>query len=123
MRISDWSSDVCSSDLPQRREGYLAPTILDPLAPTPLRLKPCRLQCRIESIENCLLFFFAEKLGVSPPPCPVIPIELGSGGRQQPQPATIRSCREPACNLLVELRPVPDRSEEHTSELQSLMRI
>src|SRR3546814_3021256 len=106
MRISDWSSDVCSSDLqwrllPQRREGYLAPTILDPLAPTPLRLKPCRLQCRIESIENCLLFFFAEKLGVSPPPCPVIPIELGSGGRQQPQP----------------------RSEEHTSELQSLMRI
>src|SRR3546814_1429724 len=63
--------------LPQRREGYLAPTILDPLAPTPLRLKPCRLQCRIESIENCLLFFFADKLGVSPPPCPVIPLELG----------------------------------------------
>src|SRR3546814_15120851 len=63
--------------LPQRREGYLAPTILDPLATTPLRLKPCRLQCRIESIENCLLFFFVEKLGVSPPPCHVIPLELG----------------------------------------------
>src|SRR3546814_17158811 len=62
------------------------------------------------SIENCLLFFFAEKLGVSPPPCPVIPIELGSGGRQQPQPATIRPCREPPCNLLVELRPVPARA-------------
>src|SRR3546814_18755575 len=69
--------------LPQRREGYLAPTILDPLAPTPLRLKPCRLRCRIESIENCLLFFFAEKLGVRPPPCPVLPIELGSGGRSE----------------------------------------
>src|SRR3546814_3942587 len=63
--------------LPQRREGYLAPTILDPLATTPLRMKPCRLQCRIASIENRTLSFFDETLGVSTPHCPVIPIEIG----------------------------------------------
>src|SRR3546814_1441091 len=68
MRISDWSSDVCSSDLTTR-----------PTAQTPRRCSPAR----------------HGSIGVSP--------------------GCSRSARTHSC--------MADRSEEHTSELQSLMRI
>src|SRR3546814_8744634 len=73
MRISDWSSDVCSSDLPTRRRGR----------------SPCRRRvgrCRPWPSRCC---------------------------RQRPSPSAFR--RRPEWRR--------ERSEEHTSELQSLMRI
>src|SRR3546814_7151403 len=84
MRISDWSSDVCSSDL------------------TGMFVELGIMQFLSHSIIPCSLF--------------VLKRVLGSDGPR-------------AGALKVSARPVPavrqalPRSEEHTSELQSLMRI
>src|SRR3546814_2085804 len=96
MRISDWSSDVCSSDL-RRRQPHRG---LPDGAP--------------------------EGLAVAP----------RSGPSNRNVPAFIRSCRPPCDPVQVSLpdsppqdadgqgkNPLRPRSEEHTSELQSLMRI
>src|SRR3546814_7329656 len=84
MRISDWSSDVCSSDLQVPR---VAVPVLVHAAPSSVVGAP-------------------SSYGL--PPALVPP----AGRRWMP-----RSIRHPRA------RPVAGRSEEHTSELQSLMRI
>src|SRR3546814_10893331 len=89
MRISDWSSDVCSSDLGQQRfiieRGYRDRGGLQRLAGT---------ACRDDDILKAT--------GIDGPSTVVGP---GRGGRSR------RNARRGR------------RSEEHTSELQSLMRI
>src|SRR3546814_5517793 len=92
MRISDWSSDVCSSDLDFH--GSVAGRIYGGRVPE-CRSRTWRL--RSPSWEYCL--------GQDRPLIRIARIELGSGrlvGGQSRQQV---------------------RSEEHTSELQSLMRI
>src|SRR3546814_3984151 len=96
MRISDWSSDVCSSDLPDRL-AEMAPGFPD---------DEDRLVGGLEA--QCRHF-------------PVIgeqPYAADRGRRQNGRSAPRRLA------LVIE-RDVAghDRSEEHTSELQSLMRI
>src|SRR3546814_9833713 len=82
MRISDWSSDVCSSDLCCAKQ-------------CPIRAwRPSSARCRLSP-------------GTGRPPGPAT-ARIAPDGR-----ATARCCR----------RCTPNRSEEHTSELQSLMRI
>src|SRR3546814_7938984 len=92
MRISDWSSDVCSSDLglshspsPQRSHAPSA-------APVPIenRERNMRVSCGWVRAGG-------RRYG--------LPSREGSGRHHQPRAAAVR------------------RSEEHTSELQSLMRI
>src|SRR3546814_4096359 len=120
MRISDWSSDVCSSDLSPRRE-YQAPRrslrrtirrasrggerkrgrLLPPAAPRPpaadrARANPCVARLWQARGRNRWKARRAALRAPPPPPC-----------HHGASPA---SCRH-------------DRSEEHTSELQSLMRI
>src|SRR3546814_6675867 len=87
MRISDWSSDVCSSDLGL---GGVVRTL-----PAPFVLVHHRLEQRAENRRTDLA-----------------PIEL-------------RRRDQIVAHLGIEHRgaQVPLRSEEHTSELQSLMRI
>src|SRR3546814_7749658 len=92
MRISDWSSDVCSSDLQIRR------WICVPFAHGwPLRSPPGWRRPRLQ---------------VSRMACgnggPAIMPEQSPNGRNRPQKAIVT--------------PSSTRSEEHTSELQSLMR-
>src|SRR3546814_8026267 len=82
MRISDWSSDVCSSDLVEIPQIFTCTLIAPGLAPLPLS----------EST-------FARRR---------------SGG-------ALGGTRSDRCQ--VEPRRGSTRSEEHTSELQSLMRI
>src|SRR3546814_9451199 len=99
MRISDWSSDVCSSDLARRRAMQGRPP---GRTPTTLihRAKLRGIRC----LTWCSLLRFLEQelrvRGLS-----IIP-----GQRGWPLNAFQR-------------RASPARSEEHTSELQSLMRI
>src|SRR3546814_5978392 len=100
MRISDWSSDVCSSDLIDAVERPVAPDAtprrrLVERELLALRGKPERVLDTANSIQ---------KLGRQP-----IGEELEGKVRER----------------VAERRyfPVEDRSEEHTSELQSLMRI
>src|SRR3546814_7897051 len=98
MRISDWSSDVCSSDL----EG---PGLLDAIADEAL------------DIEDCVIRTDIPQLSVLP-----------AGARSHDDTELLASDRAGALlDALVadDLRRILvfDRSEEHTSELQSLMRI
>src|SRR3546814_5148600 len=100
MRISDWSSDVCSSDrseAPQKAADSKAniPTV-EALAANPDRLKELRQQCKTDR----------SKLG------DVLCNRVAEATRKRfygdgETPYT----------------PPKERSEEHTSELQSLMRI
>src|SRR3546814_7399077 len=98
MRISDWSSDVCSSDLRSWWRGT---------GPHPPHLT-----------------------ARAPPPCCAwSPSPVGGGSLRPPSQRPPRIFRGPAFGLAVDprlaaaLREVADaRSEEHTSELQSLMR-
>src|SRR3546814_2072146 len=99
MRISDWSSDVCSSDLRQRAER--SPELVDDGVARREPGRVCRLDRRLR--KRCL---------PHREPC--------GGGRQRRQrPVAARHGRAGQPQLVSE----PDRSEEHTSELQSLMRI
>src|SRR3546814_9041641 len=95
MRISDWSSDVCSSDLdfafPRRQTG----------------------QHRITFRAT----FVALATFVAPPWQAFYSPRPGTGRR--PSFASTPAGKSPSTRAC----PTPCRSEEHTSELQSLMRI
>src|SRR3546814_7647846 len=86
MRISDWSSDVCSSDLPvDIRMGAVDP--------------PREL---VERIADVLIGF-----------------DVAARGRRDLEQI---NARVPVRMLVEEALVTEERSEEHTSELQSLMR-
>src|SRR3546814_5294405 len=98
MRISDWSSDVCSSDLRTCKPSAAALRIWRDAKP--LHASPAKVYLESRGI-----------LAASPalrfhPRTP-----LGPKGRTRFLPAMIAAVS------------LDERSEEHTSELQSLMRI
>src|SRR3546814_5243102 len=99
MRISVWSSDVCASDLdPDAVQPFSAP------GPWPWRRKTRQAEAR----------------AVHPPLVRGRLQRLAERLRPQPWLRAAASLRRAAAHL----RHHPaDRSEEHTSELQSLMRI
>src|SRR3546814_7063808 len=99
MRISDWSSDVCSSDLPQS-SAITHPNSKD-------LLRGLRLS------EGLLLALELQDLS-SPPAPSALFHDLRCGQ------AVIRRRH---FSRKIKTEPLPHRSEEHTSELQSLMRI
>src|SRR3546814_1729559 len=118
MRISDWSSDVCSSDLIDIANGLKA------------RGDPQLLQIALENLLGNAWKFTA---GRSP-----ARIELGQGGRDMAYfvrdngvgfDMAYADQLFRAFQRLHDMRAFPGtgiglaRSEEHTSELQSLMRI
>src|SRR3546814_3799604 len=102
MRISDWSSDVCSSDLLKKYKSDRVD------CPSPRELRSGK---RVDS-KSCDCAFSNCRL----PPCsPLAPhrMRLHSRSRTLAIPRAIPPCCPSS----------PARSEEHTSELQSLMRI
>src|SRR3546814_9557538 len=109
MRISDWSSDVCSSDLPAIARA-LARFPPDVLSDEALREKLARVAIASDfaiavlARQPDLLARLAADDGAAPPTAPLLDADhRGLAAGQLP--------------LLAQ------RSEEHTSELQSLMRI
>src|SRR3546814_7012711 len=108
MRISDWSSDVCSSDL--LSYGSFPNFALSALSleTMPTTAVACRTCC-CQSSSNCprvfrrLIYDFALSLSHHP--------SKPLAGFNVPQGSTRRKFL------------IMGRSEEHTSELQSLMRI
>src|SRR3546814_2157401 len=132
MRISDWSSDVCSSDLVGHRGGKAdqaaaphrqfeaAVGVLDGLGDGGLRRRRDQRRCyqadgQGASERRRLEIGFAVHL-IYPQP------ELRSSCRRGSRARPDRSARPPGDpRWMVHIRPC--RSEEHTSELQSLMRI
>src|SRR3546814_6657617 len=108
MRISDWSSDVCSSDLPD--DGAAVP-LLDLAeaavrAPHDLERRNHRRRRRQGGEGSRLSRGAGGRVGHPP------------RRRHRGEPAT--DGRRPRLELALRSRTV--RSEEHTSELQSLMR-
>src|SRR3546814_8867829 len=98
MRISDWSSDVCSSDLPPSGDARAAPRLH-----IELRHVGARAAARIGHVE-------ADSQGRA-----VLHLKIGVGE------AGIGQAMAEGEKRLHALHRIP-RSEEHTSELQSLMR-
>src|SRR3546814_2105207 len=130
MRISDWSSDVCSSDL---RPGCARPAENgNPPAPQRTEIPwPCGLPALARRRPG------RGRCAASYPPwfCPQARPKRTSGDTSCPRfPATGQSAwsyaslpdaawRRSSVNIRRKRSPDEDRSEEHTSELQSLMRI
>src|SRR3546814_6657355 len=110
MRISDWSSDVCSSDL------YFIDTLrrLPALGSPSLHPATKGWAASYPGAELTLFGFGAGTVG-APPPGRVH--RLASGQTLGIKPAIMGV----SCSL--EASAIAVRSEEHTSELQSLMRI
>src|SRR3546814_10351871 len=117
MRISDWSSDVCSSDLPLSLRGTAIsirkfsakPITLDNLA-----------QWGAMNQKMCTALKIAGASRFN------IVISGGTGSGKTTMLNALSKMIDPGERVLTiedaaELR-LPQRSEEHTSELQSLMR-
>src|SRR3546814_8526957 len=104
MRISDWSSDVCSSDLGKVSEARD-------------RLRP---QVRLETRKTEGAWCTALPAGAEREDH-VWHFPLPEGGVEPLLKALIEG--DAGIEALAIERPGPHRSEEHTSELQSLMRI
>src|SRR3546814_9253206 len=103
MRISDWSSDVCSSDLGRRQHRRQVHPLLARAAARDLtRLLP-ELKIALWLIMTQAYRSRQRRQGRAPPFGPI------ARGVAPPRLAKIAQRRQ--------------RSEEHTSELQSLMRI
>src|SRR3546814_157329 len=152
MRISDWSSDVCSSDLTPFR-------LLELQTDQTARQFSQELQFSGRTMDSRLtwligLYYFSEKVRFDNPACfsfvcTAVKTKLDTDSYAAFSQATFAI--DPRTNLTAGLRytnetkrndpdnfyidngfglppfavnnPNPDRSEEHTSELQSLMRI
>src|SRR3546814_2744284 len=114
MRISDWSSDVCSSDLPFPRV-LLEEALLGYPARTADERKRAAGDIGRDVRPHLGVIVRETRLGDSRVG-PVEPVRMGEHGLGALLPAG-------ACGRDFRLDHDVRRSEEHTSELQSLMRI
>src|SRR3546814_1241221 len=115
MRISDWSSDVCSSDLIKRDVEELFCHRLEPLEQMPSRRLACRHvgqnqrapapAARGKRLQQAIAVDETGGLVVDDDDRKIGPFDKARDDRRDSG------------------RSVDHRSEEHTSELQSLMRI
>src|SRR3546814_2790015 len=113
MRISDWSSVLCSSDLSANQIGVV----------------PVRLDARFgEHCQDVAYLVYrgtdrGDKPAVRHHPAIAGPRQRSFGGMRQPaKPLEIQKARI-ALDRMEKPKDAVERSEEHTSELQSLMRI
>src|SRR3546814_3296223 len=100
MRISDWSSDVCSSDLARMQKD-----------PSRIAWSFCKA-VRLLLLISCPVY-----LGMAVTAGPLVETLFGAKWRDMAPLVAILALAMPFMTLQVM------RSEEHTSELQSLMRI
>src|SRR3546814_7137331 len=136
MRISDWSSDVCSSDLAQTLANFYQSIDHDhEIVPFINKIdlpaaEPDKVKAEIEDIigldaSDAVLTSAKSGIGITevleavvkriPPP---------KGDRDAPLKAMlVDSWYDPYLGVVILVRVMEGRSEEHTSELQSLMRI
>src|SRR3546814_1155309 len=147
MRISDWSSDVCSSDLPTVRAdpkdtppqpspafaGEGAEKIAAEAAPATACC--CHAADSASSASTCSASCFGVASVLSSSIASTGPTHAGQPALQSQAATSSRArCTSSPCRCHSgSLRPTPPgklsyrytvgRSEEHTSELQSLMRI
>src|SRR3546814_5156627 len=125
MRISDWSSDVCSSDLPHREQNRkrLPDRIIQPCVANLFQIDGIGLA------ENVAAFLthFARNANSKPWPRKGMPTDKDVRQAQFTAQLThliLEQFAQRFNQLHVHaVGKAANRSEEHTSELQSLMRI
>src|SRR3546814_7102299 len=114
MRISDWSSDVCSSDLSQ-------PAYVESPVPSPPSVRATS-----SNAAKTLSLPMKPSIGGSPAiEAAAMAAAVKTTGILWARPDSSRRSRVPVdlSMMPTERNRVALRSEEHTSELQSLMRI
>src|SRR3546814_3291307 len=102
MRISDWSSDVCSSDLIERGVNFAGH--MEALRVDIEQSKEPRMSARRDGGA-------------------VVRVERRRHWSDEEKLAILKETTQPGAIMAVVARRYGIRSEEHTSELQSLMRI
>src|SRR3546814_1580506 len=116
MRISDWSSDVCSSDLPKDVGRRLD-------AKDVRYIGDNRKMSVVTSAAAFLLIGTQpEEIGVVHQNEPLVRTAQAQAASAEPCPMIVDSQGEVQPPIMIGERPVEARSEEHPSELQSLMR-
>src|SRR3546814_5989137 len=126
MRISDWSSDVCSSDLGDTVDDTLEPTAAvswDWVA----RSAGCACQVRGASPAGNPALPDASTMIMMPPINPAAKMAEANGSRRREFRRDVRGGRsvggcKTSSSCPAWTRAATTRSEEHTSELQSLIR-
>src|SRR3546814_2035919 len=119
MRISDWSSDVCSSDLHPRENSRECGRKRCPTDPASREIHPNRPGSR--PMFRSLVYVLV--LGPCGHPWPnwvKKPLRPDPFAGACPETMQVQGCAERSTS---QHSPLSARSEEHTSELQSLMRI
>src|SRR3546814_4955053 len=119
MRISDWSSDVCSSDLRLAARRACAVTGVD--LDTLTERQVAGEQSGIELGGQLLGAVLAEQVGAAD-----VEVEQGVAGEQGEGLIALLAVAQQQRDVFRRVAGRVDdfqRSEEHTSELQSLMRI
>src|SRR3546814_9086589 len=106
MRISDWSSDVCSSDLARSKRSTPVPRLTARSLPLAQRRSASGSNSRTPASRN-VPKSSNSRLQIPGPVSFLSPYAVDTAS----SPSATRGCT------------VKPRSEEHTSELQSLMRI
>src|SRR3546814_7247411 len=124
MRISDWSSDVCSSDLSSPPQEF---------AERSIGLRLARRVEEADSIEmirdRAFIIGIAHRYGLAPVVMELVRLDMVGGslatrdGLAEGGGLQDRGESAPAADTLAQIWRCWRRSEEHTSELQSLMRI
>src|SRR3546814_7392701 len=142
MRISDWSSDVCSSDLPGRVHfpivALAGSNAFQPFARHQILrehggLSPLREPAVLIGREDLLLHAIARQADLPEPliaigiergvdPFPANGEHAGGGAREIPDQAAPIGRHHHGVPGKTVIKALLVRSEEHTSELQSLMR-
>src|SRR3546814_2170869 len=123
MRISDWSSDVCSSDLQGDKEAKAGASVLGQALELLRAGKPARLT-QPNDVEEERLFAQAQLL-TAKPVLYVCNVDEGGAAEGNEHSARVfdKAAKEGARAVIVSAAIEAERSEEQTSELQSLMRI
>src|SRR3546814_3654324 len=124
MRISDWSSDVCSSDLNWNKQKVNIVRYADDFIITGATKEVLENEVR-PMVEE---FLAARGLTLSPEKTKITHIDdgfdfLGFNVRKYDGKLLIKPAKKNVSAFLGKVREFVKRSEEHTSELQSLMRI
>src|SRR3546814_9969902 len=117
MRISDWSSDVCSSDLP-RAVATLARGSSDNAATFARYL----IETRVGVLTSSAAPSIASVYAAAPDMTDTVMLAISQSGKS-PDLVTALAAARARGAYGIALVNADAKSEEHTSELQSLMRI
>src|SRR3546814_2506903 len=117
MRISDWSSDVCSSDLEYYLPHLAHASMEPPVATVVVNDDRCEIWTSVQN-PQAALDVVAARLKLKPEHVKVNVLLLGGGFGRKSKPDYVDEAAVVAATMP---GPPVKRSEEQTSELQSQM--